>query len=78
MTESDSAIDAVYECKISDIRNTKKIRGDGFSIIIAYSEFQYELEFETPSKSTVHIKLTRITPTRIEFQESLGNKISSS
>ena len=66
MTESDYGTVARYGCKINDIRSTKKIRGDGFSITTAYSEFQHELEVETPSESTVIIKLTRTSPTQVK------------
>ena len=70
MTESNSTEIVRYENAIHEIRNTKKISGNGFSIMLSYFEFDHTLEVETPDESTIIIKLTRTSPTRIESQES--------
>ena len=69
MTKQSYTEIARYECKINDIRNTKKIRGNDFSITVAYSELAYDLKIEYPEESTIIIKLTRTSPTQIEVQE---------
>jgi hypothetical protein len=70
MTESKPKIVAQYENRINYIKNSKRIRGDGFDIQISYYELDHSLEVETPDEATIVIKLTRIAPTQIEYQES--------